>query len=298
MIDLPVLFSGHPFFLYVVTAAFGLTVGSFLNVVIHRLPIILEQDWKAQCRSLLDDPALPSEPAGTQLERYNLVTPGSHCPGCGHKIRAIENIPVISFLLQKGKCKHCGQKISRRYPAVELISVVLALVVIWKFGFGIQAGAALLLTWALISLSFIDYDHQLLPDNITLPFLWFGLLLNSFSVFTSLQDAVIGAIAGYLFLWIIFQLFKLLTGRDGMGYGDFKLLALFGAWFGWQMLPLTILLASLVGAVVGIGNILFRGAGRNQPIPFGPFLCAAGWIAMLWGNEITRSYFRLAHIPY
>lgn len=272
----------------------GLIVGSFLNVVIHRLPIVLQRQWQLEYAEL----------AGTQVEStvaaetYNLVWPGSHCPHCGHHIRASENIPVVSFLWLKGKCAACAAPISWRYPLVETLTAALTAAVAWHFGFSIAALAIIFLTWGLIALTFIDFDHQLLPDLITLPFLWLGLVLNSFDLlpYNGLVSAVIGATVGYLTLWLVFHLFKLLTGKDGMGYGDFKLLALFGAWFGWQALPLVILLSSLVGAIVGLSFILVAGRNRSLPIPFGPFLCAAGWIAALWGNTITSFYLQYARI--
>jgi len=252
---------------------------------------MLERDWCRQCEELSADiPASEPQDDGP----FNLVVPGSCCPHCRHPIGALENIPVISFLLQRGRCRHCGERISPRYPAVELLTAVLSAVVVWHFGAAWQTPFALLLTWALVALSFIDFDHQLLPDNITLPLLWLGLLTALFGLFSDLPSAVIGAAAGYLSLWSVFHLFRLLTGKEGMGYGDFKLLALFGAWLGWQSLPLIILLSSLVGALVGIGLIALRGHDRNIPIPFGPYLALAGWIAMLWGDAITQSYLRWA----
>ena len=268
---------------------FGLAIGSFLNVVIHRLPKILDQGWKSECRELLE---LDDEPE----EQVSLSTPSSSCPSCGHKIRAWENIPVFSYLFLRGKCSACGAGISLRYPVIELTTGLLSLVVAWHFGFTVQAIGALLLTWTLISLSIIDFDHQILPDNMTLPVLWLGLLLNLFSVYTDISSAVIGAIAGYLSLRSVFWLFKLLTGKEGMGYGDFKLLALFGAWLGWQFLPQIILLSSLVGAIIGISMIIFRGRDKNIPIPFGPYLAIAGWISLIFGEEINQSYFQLAGI--
>jgi leader peptidase (prepilin peptidase) / N-methyltransferase len=272
----------------------GLIVGSFLNVVIHRTPIMLQRMWQRECAGLAE--AATQESAGG--EPYNLVWPGSRCPHCGHHIRAWENIPVISFLWLKGKCSACGAPISWRYPMVEISSAAVSAVVAWHFGYTFETGAVLLLSWALIALTFIDIDHQLLPDAITQPFLWLGLILNSFNLLPSkgLASAVIGAAAGYLSLWLVYHAFKLLTGKEGMGYGDFKLLALFGAWFGWQSLPLVILLASLVGAVVGLTFIVFAGRDRSLPIPFGPFLCAAGWIAALWGDEITSLYMQYARL--
>lgn len=270
--------------LFVMTAAlFGLFIGSFLNVVIYRLPIMMQRSWRMQCQELLE---LPQETAAP----FNLNRPRSHCPHCGHMISAWENIPVLSYLLQKGRCRHCAKPIAARYPLIELFTAILTGITAWHFGFGGEALFAILLTWALIALSFIDIDHQLLPDDITLPFLWLGLGLSLFGLFSDLQAALIGAMAGYLSLWLVYWAFKLITGKEGMGYGDFKLFALFGAWFGWQNLPLIILLASLVGAVIGIAMIVLRGRDRQLPIPFGPYLAAAGWIAMLWGDRLTAAY--------
>lgn len=277
------LLQTHLAFFISATAFLGLFVGSFLNVVILRLPKIMQRHWDVQCRELLEQEIDEKKP-------FNLVVPRSCCPQCGHMIGALENIPVISYLIQRGHCKHCHEPISIRYPLIELFTAILSGVVAWKLGFSAQALFAVLLTWALIALTFIDIDEQLLPDDITLPFLWLGLGLSIFDVFTDMQSAIIGAIAGYLSLWLVYQLFKLATGKEGMGYGDFKLFALFGAWFGWQQLPLIILLSSLVGAVIGIGMILFMGRDRQIPIPFGPYLAGAGWLAMLWGDEIMRAY--------
>ena len=265
----------------------GLVVGSFLNVVIHRLPRMLEQDWQAQCAELRGEDAPEATP-------YNLVTPPSTCPSCGHSIRAWENVPLVSYLLLRGRCSACGSPIGRRYPLVELVSGLLSLAVIWQFGPNAQGLAALLLVWSLIALTFIDFDTQLLPDQITLPLLWLGLILNMNGLFVDLRTAVIGAAAGYLSLWLVFHSFRLLTGKEGMGYGDFKLLAMLGAWLGWQLLPQIVLVSSLVGAVTGLVLILFRGRDRNCPIPFGPYLAAAGLIALLWGDQINDSYLRLA----
>jgi leader peptidase (prepilin peptidase)/N-methyltransferase len=281
----------HAWLFVVAASVLGLVVGSFLNVVIARLPVMLARQWQAQCREL----AGPTEAAPSEAA-FNLITPRSRCPHCGHAIAALENIPVISFLWLKGKCAACQKPIARRYPAVELLSAVLTGLVAWRFGFGAAALAALLLSWALIALTFIDIDQQLLPDVITLPFLWLGLVFNLAGGFTGLAAAVIGAVAGYVSLWLVFQLFKLATGKEGMGYGDFKLFALFGAWLGWQMLPVVILLASLVGAIVGLSFILLKGRDRGLPIPFGPFLCAAGWLAMLWGPEMLGYYLKLARL--
>lgn len=270
------------------TLLLGLLIGSFLNVVIHRLPRMLERDWQAQCAELRGETPAADAP------RYNLLTPDSTCPGCGHRIRAWENIPVLSYLLLRGRCSECGSRIGLRYPLVELSCGLLSVLVAWQFGPTPQALAALLLLWALLALTFIDYDTQLLPDQITLPLLWLGLLLNIDGLFVDLSTAVIGAAAGYLALWSVFHLFRLLTGKEGMGYGDFKLLAVLGAWLGWQLLPQIVLVSSLVGAVVGIGLILFRGRERSHPIPFGPYLAAAGLIALLWGPQINSGYLRLA----
>ncbi len=282
--SLTLLFSTQPIALAFCTAALGLIIGSFLNVVIFRLPEILKRDWEKQCQELLNQ---ESQKAAAP---FNLIIPRSHCPSCGHPIGVFENIPVVSYLLQRGRCRHCSASISPRYPAIEILTALLSCFVAWKFGFTLHTLFAMVLTWALIALSFIDIDHQLLPDDITLPFLWFGLSLSLFGVFTDMQSAIIGAMAGYLSLWSVYQLFKLITGKEGMGYGDFKLLALFGAWLGWSMLPLIILLSSLVGAIIGITMIAVMGRDRQIPIPFGPYLAIAGWIAMLWGNDINTAY--------
>jgi len=265
----------------------GLVVGSFLNVVIHRLPRMLERDWQDQCAELRGEP-VPEPPP------YNLVTPASGCPACGHPIRPWENIPLLSYLLLRGRCSACGTPISARYPLVELASGLLSMLVAWQFGPGSQALVALLLLWGLIALTVIDFDTQLLPDQLTLPLLWLGLLLNTGGLFTDLGSAVIGAAAGYLALWLVFHIFRLLTGKEGMGYGDFKLLAMLGGWLGWQLLPQIVLVSSLVGAVVGITLILVAGRDHNRPIPFGPYLASAGLIALLWGQQINDSYLRLA----
>lgn len=269
--------------------ATGLVVGSFLNVVIHRLPRMLDRGWRRECRALLEpDAVVGEEPA------YNLVTPGSHCPACEHKIRAWENIPVVSWLALRGRCSACGTRISVRYPFVELVAAVLAAAVAWRFGFGWACLGALLLTWSLVALTVIDFDHQLLPDTITLPVLWLGLMWSLSGDFVSTRDAVIGAAAGYLSLWSVYWAFKLATGKEGMGYGDFKLLAMLGAWLGWQALPAVILLSAGVGAVVGIALILLQRLGRDVPMPFGPYLAAAGWIALMWGDAINQAYLRSA----
>lgn len=261
----------------------GLCVGSFLNVVIHRLPKIMEQEWHGQCAELCGEPA----PA---TERISLSSPRSRCPQCGHKISAFENIPVLSYLLLRGKCAGCSTPISPRYPIIEIFTALASAYAAWHFGPTIQTVGALLLIWSLIALTAIDFDTQLLPDSITLPLLWLGLAFNITNTYTDISTAVIGAMVGYLSLWLVFWGFKLATGKEGMGYGDFKLLAALGAWLGWQMLPAIILLSSIVGAAVGISLILFARHGRNIPIPFGPYLAAAGCIALFWGQAITQSY--------
>ena len=265
----------------------GLLVGSFLNVLIHRLPIMMQRDWRAQAREFLE---LPAEPVST----FNLVLPHSHCPHCDHQIRAWENIPLVSWLALRGKCSSCRAPISARYPLVELLCGLLSAYVAWHFGFSWQAGAMLLLTWGLLAMSMIDVDHQLLPDSIVLPLLWLGLIVNSFGLFASLPDALWGAVAGYLSLWSVYWMFKLVTGKEGMGYGDFKLLAMLGAWGGWQVLPLTILLSSVVGAVLGTIMLRLQKAESGTAIPFGPYLAIAGWIALLWGDRITATYLHFA----
>jgi leader peptidase (prepilin peptidase)/N-methyltransferase len=281
--DLIALLQASPFWLVLVVSVLGLLVGSFLNVVIYRLPIMMEQDWKAQCDELNNQTSEVVAP-------FTLSVPRSRCPHCNHAITAIENIPVISYLFLGGKCKQCKAPISKRYPLIEALTGLLSGIVAWHFGFDWSCLGALLLTWSLITLTFIDIDHQLLPDSITLPLLWIGIIFNLFTVYTDLTSSVIGAIAGYLSLWLVFHGFKLATGKEGMGYGDFKLLAALGAWFGWLILPSIILLSSLVGAIVGISLIVFGQHQRNVPIPFGPYLAAAGWIALVWGDSITYAY--------
>jgi len=277
------------------TGILGLMIGSFLNVVIHRLPKMMEQEWGDQCREFLE--IEDTDEKATTSTPYNLATPGSSCPQCKYPIAAYDNIPVISYLLLRGKCRHCKSSISLRYPTVEAITAILSAVVAWKFGFTWDMGAALLLTWCLVALSMIDFDTQLLPDDITLPLLWIGLGLSLFSIFTDMQSSIIGGMAGYLSLWSIYHVFRLITGKEGMGYGDFKLFAVFGAWLGWQCLPVVILLSSLVGAIVGISLILFLGRDKNIPIPFGPYIAAAGWIYLIWGSSITAAYFQFFTIP-
>lgn len=274
---------------FVLSAALlGLLVGSFLNVLIYRLPIMMQREWRAQALEYLECPPEPVR------ERFNLLLPSSRCPHCDHQIRSWENIPLVSWLALRGKCSSCQAPISGRYPLVELACGLLSGYVAWHFGFTWQAGAMLLLTWGLVAMSMIDIDHQLLPDSLVLPLLWLGLILNNFGLFVSLESALWGAVAGYLSLWSVYWLFKLVTGKEGMGYGDFKLLAMLGAWGGWQVLPLTILLSSVVGAVLGTILLRVQRAESSTPIPFGPYLAIAGWIALLWGDRITESYLHFA----
>lgn len=283
--QMPVLFIGLAFVM-------ALLVGSFLNVVIYRLPIMMEREWRAQCEEIAATPA-----AELPTGRFDLVAPRSRCPACGHLISAMQNIPVISYLMLGGKCSNCQVPISRRYPIIELLTAILTGVVAWRFGFGWEAAAAILMTWTLIAISVIDIDHQIIPDAVSLPLIWAGLFLSLFHqavaaeiLFIDPKSAIAGGLAGYLSLWSIYHLFRLLTGKEGMGYGDFKLLAALGAWLGWQMLPLIVLLSAAVGAIIGITLIAFKRLHRSVPIPFGPYLAAAGWIAMLYGPQIVARY--------
>lgn len=291
--ETPALLIGSVFIL-------SLLVGSFLNVVIHRLPIMLDRQWHEQATELLSDPSSSSSPTAHSPQptaSYNLFLPRSACPDCGAPIKSHQNIPVVSYLLLGGKCANCKARISPRYPVVELATAILSAAVAWRFGWHWQMVAALAFTWALVALTVIDLDHQILPDVITLPLLWLGLLL-SLAWSTGLsppmpvdpQSAIVGAAAGYLTLWLVYWAFKLVTGKEGMGYGDFKLLGAFGAWMGWQMLPLVILLSAFAGAVIGLLLIVVHGRDRNVPIPFGPYLAAAGWIALMWGPQIVGGY--------
>ena len=273
----------------VLVTVLGLLIGSFLNVVILRYPIMLYRNWKSECESMAEE--LPDHPALKDLTQpYDLVTPASHCPKCQAPVKAWQNIPVFSYLLLRGKCSHCKTHISIRYPVVELVTGLLSLVLVLQLGWGWPLAAMLVFTWMLVSMSAIDIDHQILPDTMTLSLLWLGLLVNTQGMFTSLESAVLGAAAGYGVLWGFFHVFKLITGKEGMGFGDFKLLAALGAWLGLTAIPLIILLSSVVGAVVGIAGILILGRDRQLPIPFGPYLAAAGWIAALWGDDIITWY--------
>jgi leader peptidase (prepilin peptidase)/N-methyltransferase len=290
------VFNDSPSLLYGSTLALGLIVGSFLNVVILRLPRIMEAGWRRECAELADSVATATEaqPATDASRALTLARPPSHCPACGHRIRPLENVPILSYLFLRGRCSACGVPIGLRYPLVEGLTALLTLVVVLHFGLSAQSLAALPLTWALIALAFIDYDTQLLPDGIVIPFLWAGLLLSPFGLFTDSASAIIGAAAGYLSLWCVFHVFRLATGKEGMGYGDFKLFGLFGAWFGWQFLPQIILLSALTGAVLGTLLIVGGRHQRGVPLPFGPFLAAAGWICLIWGPQINDTYLRLS----
>lgn len=282
------ILSAHPAVFLLVCVLFALLIGSFLNVVIYRVPVMMQREWRSQCQELLAEPA-DDLPEG----RFDLVVPRSRCPSCGTQITALQNIPVVSYLLLRGKCGHCQARISARYPAIEVLTAVLTGLTAWRFGFGWEAAAAIGLTWVLIAITFIDFDHQIIPDSLSLPLLWAGLSLSLFNpmpaaevLFIAPKTAIVGALAGYLSLWSVYHLFKLVTGKEGMGYGDFKLLAALGAWLGWQELPVIIILSALVGAIVGIALMAVRGRDRNVPMPFGPFLAAAGWLAMLYGPQI------------
>lgn len=288
--------AAYPALFVAVAVVVALLVGSFLNVVIHRLPIMMERDWRAQCEELVASGS-PDLPEG----RFDLVVPRSRCPHCGAAITALQNIPIVSYLVLGGRCASCRETISPRYPAVEALTAVLTGLVAWRFGAGWEAAAAILLTWSLIAVTFIDLDHQLIPDSVSLPLVWAGLALSLFHplpggqvLFIEPSTAIVGALAGYLSLWSVYHLFRLATGKEGMGYGDFKLLAALGAWLGWQQLPLIIILSALVGAALGIALIALRGRDRNIPMPFGPFLAAAGWLAMMWGDELTEWWFAWA----
>jgi leader peptidase (prepilin peptidase)/N-methyltransferase len=283
------LLTQSPPLLYGFTALFGLAVGSFLNVVIHRLPRMIEEDWRRECDE--DNRDRADDPVPKQL---TLLYPGSHCPRCGHRLRPSENIPLLSYLILRGRCASCGSSIGLRYPAVELFTALLSVLVVWRFGLDWATAGALVVTWALVALSLIDFETQLLPDTITLPLLWLGLLCSLGGWFTDSQSAIVGATLGYVSLWSVFQVFRLVTGKEGMGYGDFKLLALFGAWLGWQHLPQIILISACTGALVGGFLIIARGHDRRVPIPFGPYLATAGWISLMWGDTINEGYLQWA----
>ncbi len=286
---------GQPAILLPLGFILGLIVGSFLNVVIFRLPQRMESELEEACAER-DGEETPTTLSNRWFGLGYLITPDSTCPACGHAIRAWENIPIISYLMLAGRCSACKARISMQYPVVEFISGILSLAVVWHFGFGWEALFALILTWGLLAMSVIDIRLQLLPDVLILPLIWLGLLLNLNGMFTDIGSSVYGAVAGYVSLWFIFHLFLLLTGKEGMGYGDFKLFALFGAWLGWQLLPQILLISSLVGAITGLGMILFLGRDKSIPIPFGPYLALAGWMALLWGEQINQTYLQFAGI--
>lgn len=286
------LFIDQPWLFLCFILMLGLIVGSFLNVLILRLPQRMQQELQIACKELNGLEA--QAPSNKWFGLEYLITPPSSCPHCGHKISAWENIPLVSYFFLKAKCSQCETHISSRYPIIEAITGIFSLVVAIQFGPSIETTLVLILTWGLIAMSVIDTEHQLLPDVLTIPLLWLGLIANQFELFASPSDALLGAIAGYLSLWLVFHVFYLLTGKEGIGYGDFKLFALFGAWSGWQLLPQILLLSSLVGALIGVGMILLRGRDRSLPIPFGPYIATAGWIALIWGQDINQAYLQFA----
>lgn len=295
----------NAFAFYGLVALISLMVGSFLNVVIHRLPIMMERAWREGMEEFVAnqdeiatssippdaDPASSAAESTAETEPFNLAVPRSRCPACGSEIKAWQNIPIISYLLLGGKCATCQNPISIRYPVVEFMTMILSLIVAWQFGPTPQAVLGIIVTWFFVAMTMIDFDHQLLPDSLTLPLMWIGFIAALASVFTDLHSSVIGAAAGYMVLWLVYQLFRVITGKEGMGYGDFKLLAAIGALLGWQALPVVILLSSLVGAILGISLIIVTGRDKNIPIPFGPYLAMAGWIAMLWGERLSHWYY-------
>ncbi len=286
------IFSNSSYLVTTFAAIVGLLVGSFLNVVIYRLPIMMQRSWRQDCLEYLQ--LDPNTGDSNKDGPFNLVLPLSRCPHCNTPIKPYQNIPVISYVFLRGKCATCKHHISLRYPIIEAFTALTSAIVAWHFGYTPQTAFALVLTWSLIALSFIDIDHQLLPDSISIPLLWLGLFLSLSGFFTDSHSSIIGAIAGYLVLWTVYNLFKLATGKEGMGYGDFKLLAMLGAWLGWQYLPAIVLLSSLVGAIIGITMIIAANKDRNIPIPFGPYLAAAGWIALIWGHDINQLYLTAA----
>ena len=281
------VFESTPWLFYLAVLLFGLSVGSFLNVVAYRLPLMMERDWKLECHQFLELDKPELEP---RLESMNLATPASACPNCGHKLHFWENIPVLGYIFLRGKCSSCATKISIQYPLIEFITGLASITVAYQFGVSLQTLFALIFTWVLIALTLIDLKKQLLPDSMTLPLLWLGILLSFFELYTDLSSSVIGAMAGYLILWSVYHLFKLLTKKEGMGYGDFKLLAAMCAWTGYTYLPQMILVSSVVGSIAGISMLLIGKAKQQQPIPFGPYLAVAGWIALLWGEAINNAY--------
>lgn len=300
MQNIEILFETSPLFLLITCLVFGLMLGSFLNVVIFRYPIMLFREWESMAKEVLTERGFkltpPEQPVDKQPEKFNLIVPRSACPKCGHKITALENIPILSYLFLKGKCRNCKTSISARYPFIELLTGVTFAVCAQHFGFGWPLAFALLITAYFISMSFIDIDHQILPDTMTLPLLWLALILALNNIYIPLTDAIIGAAAGYLILWSIFWLFKLVTGKEGMGYGDFKLLAVIGAIVGWQKLGLVVVLSAGVGAIIGGAMLLLQNKDSQTKIPFGPYLAAAGWITFIWGDNLMNAYFEYAGI--
>jgi len=285
--NIVVVFQSTPWLFYATILFLGLSVGSFLNVVAYRLPLMMERDWKKDCHEFLE---LGPPEIEQRLSTLNLASPASACPNCGHNLRVWENIPVLSYLILRARCSSCGTKISVQYPVVELLTGLASICVAYTFGVTLQTVAALLFTWILLALTLIDLKKQLLPDNMTLPLLWFGIFFSFFDLFTNLKSSIIGAMAGYLILWSVYHLFKLLTRKEGMGYGDFKLLAALGAWAGYDYLPQIILVSSVVGSIAGITMLVIGKTRHQQPIPFGPYLAVAGWIALLWGQTINETY--------
>ncbi len=288
MIYLSLLQAEFPVLLFSIVMLFGLLIGSFLNVIIYRLPVMMQREWEIQAKEILNDSYTAED-----TQPFNLAVPNSQCPQCQHKIKPWENIPLLSFVFLKGKCSACGADISIRYPIVELSTGILTAVVVSYFGPNLAGLAACIFTWALICLTLIDFDHTLLPDDITLPMMWLGMVCNYFGLITSFANAFWGAVMGYLAFWSVSKLFRIIMKKDGMGFGDFKMLAMLGAWLGWQMLPLIIILSSLAGAIIG-GLLIAAGRDRSNPIPFGPFLAIAGWITLIWGVFITRAYLDFA----
>jgi len=285
------LLQTQPLILFLLTGILGLCIGSLLNVIVYRLPVMMQQQWRAECLEYL---ALPQQPEQTTTTPVNLFTPRSHCPHCKHSLAIWQNIPLLSYCLLRGRCAYCTKPISVRYPLLELFTAVLSVFVVWMFAYSWESLYALIFTWSLLCLACIDLDHHMLPDLVTLPLLWLGLLLSTASVFSNSYDAIIGAAVAYGSLWLFIKLFKCLTGKDGMGHGDFKLFAMFGAWLGWQVLPFIITFAAIVGSIVGIIFLLCTRQGKNTPIPFGPFLAISGWLAMFWGQDITNFYIAIA----
>lgn len=287
------IYAVAPITVWVGVIALGLAVGSFLNVVIYRLPVMMQNEWRKECDEYLRDQGQVLTKQTKSAQKFNLAYPNSRCPKCGHSIKPWQNIPVVSYVLLKGACAKCKAKISPRYPIIEVSTALLGALIFWHFGASTQALLGFVFLWCLICLTMIDVDHYLLPDNITLPLMWLGIIANMFGTYATLENSVIGAIAGYLSLWTVYWGFKLATGKEGMGYGDFKLLAALGAWMGWQYLPLIILLSSAVGAVLGITAILLMGRDKAKPLPFGPYLAVAGFIAFIWGEELLQHYLQV-----